>query len=991
MRMPFPASRRSIPSFRCTVQAAVLGAVLSAAPWSSAATGAEFAVTSPLPENAQWFATYYYPATPQTLLTPSGKLVTLGFNTKLDAMANDSTEVRVVDPATGLARGWRSLTVPTTVGSAYAVASCGTGECLAVAIIKAGTVQLQRLSLDAMAWLDPAPVPVSNVLNDTPNGGVTLASDGSSYLVCWSDVAGGATQTVLKCVTTNGSLTPVGTEAALGPYNGTAVQIAAQPGVFAISYGTKDAWTATATVCDPAQAGATAYVGFIKAATGQVMGTPTKLGVPGAISYYGNVATQTLLAESGGFIAIRLGATTRYTCAARFDSGGAPAGMPFSLDIGAAQAGFVAGSVGTRGTVVTYPISSAHLAYELAPGATTLTPHTELPPQIAAHVGDGAFVAYVHNIDVYGIDRGVKYATLWAFDAGSSMYALKYNLPLATNYAVRRDVDLAYDNMNDSFFVGWLDVGSQGPTPSSPAYTDAALMVNVFAPGATTPKNPSPLALRPGGAFSFPVNSATPLGKHATWAIDAALGNALVAYIAANTTGQTILVGQRIKADGTWLDAAPVALANLTGVGPFFMTHGPTLYFVTYGTPPNTTTISIDAAAATLTPVVMPAGTLAPFGPPVGSTLLAVGSATGPSVVDATTLAIMNTVSEANWNPKPEFPNEAFYYSGSTNFSTFYPAAAGGGAPCGRIGADGSFTNGVSCNLPVGNFLVMVGPRPPSHVVSATNGALLYVDVKNIVHQWFEGTGTSGSDMPFPAPTRTLTATGGPPQGTSQMLNSYLSVAGGHMIGLTAYLGNWTSSTGEIAGDVYARWIQPGFSGGVACTKDQECQSLSCLNMVCTQPAQPGGGDAGTAASDGGATPADSGSSTSGPPDSSLTEPDSSLTEPDSSLTEPDSSLKETDASQVTTDGGSAAPRDDASSASADATADDGSMTGTLTSGDAGGSPSASSSSNSSKGSSGGCSASGMTVQFGTAGVFLYLPFLLGLALRRRQNTGAIR
>jgi hypothetical protein len=352
--------------------------------------------------------------------------------------------------------------------------------------------------------------------------------------------------------------------------------------------------------------------------------------------------------------------------------------------------------------------------------------------------------------------------------------------------------------------------------------------------------------------------------------MDASSGTALVSYVGYDlSTDDQVVFGRRINADGTWMDAAPVALATADGwVMAILTAHSADTYYVSFAvlSYPDVawTTLAIPPTSATLRPVVEAAGRAVPYGAPVASTLPAlapIGAATSyvPAIANANTLSAIAAAPDA------------FLVAGTSAYVSLTPEAAGSSA-CVRLGLGGMSLGSSDCNLFVSGISAFSDdsasgqPVPPQpNWVSPVSGMLLYVTAETapVVQRFDESTGDNLSALTFPPPVTPLA-------GVSSL--SQPLVQGGVAQALAAYAG--TFATTPNGSNFYARWITPGLVGGAACASDDDCASLSCVGGLCTTPAAApdggtdassttGGGDAGDAGdvgNSGEAGPGDSGS-----------------------------------------------------------------------------------------------------------------------------------
>src|SRR5262249_12227652 len=160
---------------------------------------------------------------------------------------------------------------------------------------------------------------------------------------------------------------------------------------------------------------------------------------------------------------------------------------------------------------------------------------------------------------------------------------------------------------------------------SSDAYHGARLMVNIYDPGATSATNATPIVLPGDGSELYLAGSGfTTPDLHVPWALDAGFGMAVVVF-GVNTSAGPRMAAQRIRADGTLIDASPVPLSSTSLDAA--LTHGTQHYFAQlsscYHTGCYYSGLELDPAASDFNPVSLPAETPRPYGPPVRGRLAA--------------------------------------------------------------------------------------------------------------------------------------------------------------------------------------------------------------------------------------------------------------------------------------------------------------------------------------------------------------------------------
>ncbi len=834
--------------------------------------GAEWAVPPTPSEYPWWFAgdDDVSPVGFVPVPLPSGKLATIAWMRPYwsDPYTEGSDTIRITDlsavPPVVTALAYRNLDLPGP--SAVVGATCGSSDCIAFSWLQSGTVFLRRMSLDTFAWIDANAVPVSDTLNDAPvaNKEPKLGYDGTHFLVCWADTASGSGVGVTCSSRNAGTLAAVAPSTAFGiDANGEGPSAMANVGAaFAILH--------SATYGAP-------QLSTLNGATGAVTGGPVTL-----------PEHSTVVAEGSGFLAV----SSSYSGlnARRFSTTAAPAGSQFVVfAYDASQQQPVAVPVGVRGTMVTVRDLSTPpyglMGLEIPLGGTTGTQHDEFENLIpVSGAGNGALVAQ-GLYDSASILRYLKY------DSTTSKYVPSANLPSWTYFTRRNELGTAFDAATSTYFLGWFDIGSEdAEAAGSSMPANAAIYVNAYQPMAGAAKNASPVAVRPGGTLVFaPVasyDSWDPSGRldlRPLWAMDGALGTALVSYIAKKPNGDSVLVGQRVKSDGSLQDTTAVGLGTVTGVTDLVTSHSLTKYYVSY-TAQSTgwRTVEIDPTATVMTPVAKPEGTPVPFGNAVGSAIPVFiddgNTHTAPSVgiANASTLDVIKdlTADSVNWNPPAQpycggggcvsFP---VLYAGRDHFVAVYSPDHLFSVYCARVTPDGTVLAPQLCRPPAPfstaeGVYIYAGAGTRQTFGSAAGKMLGVNGATNppLLERWLvESTGTEQlPHLPFPMPTHPLAEptlgldAGSGTGGTSDYvsLKPGLVVQGGSTTALVAYFGEWTSPNGTVERDLYARWVRPGFPGGTTCTVNEECDSLLCQNSVCTNALLPEAGVDGEAGLD---------------------------------------------------------------------------------------------------------------------------------------------
>jgi MYXO-CTERM domain-containing protein len=755
--------------------------------------GPEWAVTTPQDE-----LTYWGGDGSRTLRTPSGRFATfhVGGTTNYPAPA---TNVRYFEMVGGsqnvLSEAWVDLP-----SGPFEVATCDGRDCAAFIVGVSDSLAVRRLDLESLRWIDDAP----KILATNVSTSAALVFDGSSYLACWV----GSYPTTF-CQVFDGALQPRASANIMGTGMGTlyGLSAVARPGAYVVWYSVPSSTNGADVPCNPAAATYQIVAEFIDAASGTVGSSPRVIGGFGP-----SAAPRATLAEGDGFLF--LWSASDQLCARRLTNVGDDDGVTFSVAAPIGNAGYKlnAVSVGTRGVVANLSTYFVGNGFELATGSTSFTPHNELPLGLVAGAGDGTFLATPRATDVTAPIGGTL--GYYEYDAAADIYARTKTLPLGRYYRPRVDTRVARDDRSGKYFVAWVDGGVTTRADGgilSPPFQGAKLLVNVFEPGATTPTNAMPIELPGDGtelAFGAKIEQSD---LYLTWAMDAGLGMAVVVY-GVKTGSDAVLAAQRIRADGTLIDASPIPVNYLTEE--VTLTHGTCNYFARMErcSPHSGCFIvarDLDPYATDLDPRTPPPGEPIPFGPPVHGRLAAfMNGSTG--LVDAATLSPLVVLDPSNWSP-PTVSGALHLIPGTSSFIAWYEVTESGVTHryCARLTENGALLGISDCTL---------GESTYRWAGSAAGKMLWFSYLTDVVARFDEGTGRMLAPLQYPH-----TAAMWTPQ----------SYVGGPDLALASYLGYWPSRFGSQELDVFARWIKPASFAGESCTDPLECQSLECTNGVC--------------------------------------------------------------------------------------------------------------------------------------------------------------
>jgi hypothetical protein len=757
-------------------------AILAIGQRANAGISDEFEI-KPAPEP---FPAYGATSTDAVLLeTPSGKIVFV--NSRIEVFDAGAS------PPTLLA----THTVPrmpkpqNTSGDylRYGVGPCGDQECLIATTIDNGTLIAQRLELDTLTWLDEEPFYLTDSLHETPKPGPStrrLVWNGDAYMLC--SVADVDTATGVLCRSFDESFQALG-EQFFASANPTLFSLVSASNSFAVTWAGDDPLgESAATHCDNAQitSPALARTVVLDAASAEPLGAPTRLGLTGGL-----VTGIQTVPEADGYLSLWRG-TGDELCARRVGAQG-DAGDTFMSDPGVGT--FSATDAGDRGTLVSVAGNPNSKGIDIPVGAESFEDVTTAPYAVLRSLDDGT---------VIGISDNPGSLQLWSYDQDSAGYAQTGYLPTSIDYPNFIWPLLAHDKKTQTFFAAWFESTTEPSEPlSAPAAQapgpgplwSSALRVNLYEPGADSPKNDKPLVIAPGASLGF-YDGVEPV-------IDSTAGVALLAYVAAKPDYTYVLVGQRVAADGTVLDEEAVALDNSANAQALVIGHNSTRLFLSYRGESDWVTLSIDPTTDKLAATALPQGTAIPYGAPVGDALAAVVKTDlgyVESIVDAETLEPRATPDPKTFDPPMNTGAPGYYLvPGTSKFEAVYLSDAN--TECVAFDSKGKPLSTAPCNVngvdvgPASNDAVP-GPSGLGRVgTTASNGYVLSAwptGDRNSIEVFAESSEQSQT-LTFP--------------GDQRKIEGQVVLQGGDHLALALYPGEWLSNTSESATNLYARWI----------------------------------------------------------------------------------------------------------------------------------------------------------------------------------------